>query len=63
MLGEFKAFPYQAEEVVEAAPMVLVGQAKVALLTSAGLNLKGQQPPFDLEPLGRFPRWATSGQC
>ena len=30
MLGEFKAFPYQAEEVVVAAPMVPVGQAKVA---------------------------------
>ena len=28
-LGEFKAFPYQAEEVVVAAPMVPVGQAKV----------------------------------
>lgn len=63
MLGEFKAFPYEAEEVVVAAPMVPVGQAKVALLTSAGLYLKGQQPPFDLEPLGRFPRWATPGQC
>jgi D-proline reductase (dithiol) PrdB len=57
MLGEFKAFPYQAEEVVVAAPTIPLGQAKVALLTSGGLYLKGRQPPFDLERERSDPYW------
>jgi hypothetical protein len=57
MLSEFKAFPYQAEEVVVAAPLVPLGQAKIALLTSGALYLKGRQTPFDPERERSDPYW------
>ena len=40
MIPEFKALPYQADDVVKAAPAVSVKNARVALLTSSGLYLK-----------------------
>ena len=57
MLDEFRAFPYQAEEVVVAAPLVPLHRAKVSLLTSAGLYLKGRHPSFDLERERSDPYW------
>src|SRR5260370_38724999 len=57
MIPEFKAFPYQAGDVVKAAPAVSVKKAQVALLTSSGLYLKDRQPSFDLEPERREPLW------
>jgi D-proline reductase (dithiol) PrdB len=57
MIPEFKAFPYQADEVTKTLPRVPLKRARVALLTSAGLYLKGQQQSFDLERERREPLW------
>ena len=57
MIPEFKAFPYQADEVVKAEPAVPLNKARVALLTSGGLYLKDRQPSFDLERERRDPFW------
>ena len=40
MIPEFKAFPYQADNLVNASASVPLKNAKVALLTSSGLYLK-----------------------
>jgi len=34
-----------------------LGQSRIALLTSAGIYLKGSQPPFDLEREQTHPDW------
>jgi hypothetical protein len=57
MIPEFKAFPYQADDVVKAEPTVSVRNARVALLTSSGLYLRDRQPSFDLERERREPFW------
>jgi len=57
MWEEFKAFPEQPGEMVVARPSVPLSQAKVALLTSGGIYLKDQQPPFDIERERREPLW------
>ena len=57
MIPEFKAFPYQANEVVKAESAIPLNQARVALLTSGGLYLKDRQPSFDLERERRDPFW------
>ncbi len=57
MIPEFKALPYQAGDVVKAAPAVSVKKARVALLTSSGLYLKDRQPSFDVERERREPLW------
>lgn len=57
MIPEFKDFPYQADEVVKAAPAVPLNKARVALLTSGGLYLKDRQPSFDLDHERQDPFW------
>jgi D-proline reductase (dithiol) PrdB len=57
MIPEFKALPYQADEVTKTLPTVPIKSARVALLTSAGLYLKDEQPSFDLERERREPLW------
>jgi len=57
MISEFRAFPYQADDLVKAAPAGSVKNARVALLTSGGLYLKGRQQPFDVERERRDPFW------
>jgi len=57
MIPQFKAFPYQAEDVVKAAPAVPLEKARVALLTSVGMYLRGQQQSFDIERERREPLW------
>jgi D-proline reductase (dithiol) PrdB len=57
MIPEFKAFPYQAEEVIQAAPAAPLTRARVSLLTSGGLYVKDRQPSFDLERERREPFW------
>ena len=54
---EFEAFPEQPDAVAPARPTVPLRDAKVALLTSAGLYLKDRQPPFDLDRERREPWW------
>ncbi len=53
----FESFPEQPVTVSAARPRVPLPQARVALLTSAGLYLEGRQQPFDLERERREPRW------
>ena len=57
MIPEFKALPYQADDVVKATPAVSLKNARVALLTSSGLYLKGRQPSFDVDRERREPLW------
>ena len=38
-----------------------LAQARIALLTSAGLHLTGTQPPFDMERERREPGWGDPG--
>lgn len=57
MIPQFKSLPFQAEALVKAAPAVALKSAKIALLTSGGLYLKGRQPPFDVERERREPLW------
>lgn len=55
---EFEAVPDQPGlEAPPARPAVPLREAKVALLTSAGLYLKDRQPPFDLDRERREPWW------
>jgi hypothetical protein len=50
--------PYRGEEEpVWAAFGKRLGEAKIALLTSAGLYLDGQQQPFDAEGERANPQW------
>ncbi len=49
--------PYQADTPAWAPLGVPVEQATVALMTSAGLYLKDEQPPFDLEREQANPLW------
>jgi len=55
--SHFKELPEQPGGMVKAAAGVPLGEAKVALLTSAGLYLKDRQPPFDSERERREPLW------
>jgi D-proline reductase (dithiol) PrdB len=57
MIPDFKAFPYQADDVVRAMPVVSLRNARVALLTSGGLYLKHRQQSFDVERERREPFW------
>jgi D-proline reductase (dithiol) PrdB len=57
MIPEFKTFPYQANDAVPATPIVAINAARVALLTSSGLYLKGRQQSFDIERERREPFW------
>jgi len=57
MIPEFKAFPYQADDLVTASPLVSLKSAKVALLTSGGLYLKDRQSSFDLDRERHEPFW------
>lgn len=57
MIPEFKAFPYQADDVTKTSAGVPIKNARVALLTSAGLYLKDEQPSFDLDRERREPLW------
>lgn len=54
---EFEGFPEQPGVVPPAQPTVPRREATVALITSAGLYLKGRQPPFDVERERREPWW------
>jgi hypothetical protein len=60
MIPEFKAFPYQVDDLVKASPSVSLKNARVALLTSAGLYLKGRQSSFDLDRERLEPFWGRS---
>ena len=57
MIPEFKALPYQADDLVQAAPAGSINKARVALLTSSGLYLKRRQQSFDIERERREPFW------
>jgi D-proline reductase (dithiol) PrdB len=57
MIPEFKAFPYQADDLVTASPLVSLKSAKVALLTSGGLYLKDRQSSFNLDRERQEPFW------
>jgi hypothetical protein len=57
MIPDFKAFPYQADDFVNARPVVSLKNARVALLTSGGLYLKDRQQSFDVERERREPFW------
>ncbi len=49
--------PMQAEEPVWAPLSTPVEQATIALLTSAGLYIEGEQEPFDVEREREHPTW------
>ncbi|MDA0364637.1 MAG: glycine/sarcosine/betaine reductase selenoprotein B family protein [Chloroflexi bacterium] len=53
----YEALPLQAETPVWAPLGVPVEQASIALMTSAGLFLKDEQPPFDTEREIANPLW------
>lgn len=53
----YAQFGYQADEPVWAPLAVPVEEATVALLTSAGLYLEGEQEPFDVEREKENPTW------
>jgi D-proline reductase (dithiol) PrdB len=53
----FERTPMRAEEPVWAPLPVPVEEATVALLTSAGLYLKDEQEPFNLERERQNPTW------
>ena len=55
--ANFEAFPEQPDSYVRAKPHVPLAEAKVALLTTAGIYLKDSQPPFDLARERREPLW------
>lgn len=57
MQEEFRAFPDQPSAPAIARVTVRLREAKVALLTSAGIYLKDSQPPFDIERERREPLW------
>jgi hypothetical protein len=57
MIPEFKAFPYQVDDLVKASPSVSLKNARVALLTSGGLYLKDRQSSFDLDRERQEPFW------
>ena len=57
MQEEFKAFPDQPAAPVIAGTTIPLREAKVALLTSAGIYLKDSQPPFDTERERCEPLW------
>jgi hypothetical protein len=57
MIPEFKAFPYQADDLVNASASVPLKNARVALLTSGGLYLKDRQLSFDLDRERQEPFW------
>src|SRR6266478_4937021 len=57
MIPEFKAFPYQADDLVKASPSGPLKNARVALLTSGGLYLRDRQSPFDLDRERQEPFW------
>jgi D-proline reductase (dithiol) PrdB len=57
MIPQFKAFPYQADDVVKAVPAVPLKRARVALLTSVGMYLRGRQQSFDIERERLEPLW------
>ena len=53
-------FPGEAEPVW--APFAKrAAEARIALLTSAGIYVRGEQPPFDLESERRRPEWGDPG--
>lgn len=49
--------PEGVDEMVAAKATVPLAQARVALLTSSGIYLKGAQQPFDVEREKREPWW------
>jgi D-proline reductase (dithiol) PrdB len=53
----YESMPVLDEPPVWAPLRVPIGEAKVALLTSAGLYLKDSQPPFDVEREREDPLW------
>ena len=57
MIPGFKELPYQADDVVKAAPVVPLKKARVALLTSGGIYRTGRQQSFDMERERREPFW------
>ncbi|MGD0074424.1 MAG: glycine/sarcosine/betaine reductase selenoprotein B family protein [Candidatus Binataceae bacterium] len=57
MVPEFREFPHQPGAPPPVRPCKSLGQARVALLTSAGLYVKRQQAPFDLERERNQPTW------
>lgn len=57
MIPEFKALPYQADDLVNTSASVPLRNARVALLTSGGLYLKDRQLYFDLDRERQEPFW------
>lgn len=54
---DFESFPEQPGAVPPARPAVPLRAAKIALITSAGLYLRNEQLPFDIERERREPWW------
>jgi hypothetical protein len=57
MIPDFKAFPCQTDDFVNATPVVSLKNGRVALLTSGGLYLNDRQQSFDVERERREPFW------
>ncbi len=55
--ASFESVPMQAETPVWSPLTTPVEEATIALLTSAGLYLKGKQAPFDVERERENPQW------
>ena len=55
--ASFERMPMQEETPVWAPLPLPVKEAQVALMTSAGLYLKGRQPPFDVARERENPLW------
>jgi D-proline reductase (dithiol) PrdB len=57
MAAYYKAMPIEREEVPWTPLTKSVDQCRFSLLTTAGVYLKGRQPPFDIERERREPLW------
>jgi len=54
----FETRPYEPYDGVPWTPLrVPLGAATVALVTTAGINVRGAEPPFDYEREKAEPRW------
>ena len=55
--ARFESFPEQLDPFIRAEPRAPLAEAKVALLSTAGIYLKDSQLPFDLGRERREPLW------
>ena len=58
LTGYYKSQPMERLEPVPWTPLAKpLSESKVALVTTAGINVKGVEPPFDTEREKREPMW------